>query len=281
MFGIGAISLVAYGLVNALPWKTPRLSTPVSSGKVVQATIDKNSPPVAVDSGAIDEAKRLIRDCQTRFAEVQDYSCTFSKRELLECGQQTPWHVLTMKSRVAPKSFYFKYQSPKAGREAIYVAGENRGKALVHDVGLGRLLTGTLHLDPKGSMAMEDCRHPITEAGMGHMIDTVVERWEAELRPGETLVTIDPEARVNGRPCTRIESTHTVDQPAFRFQTVRITIDHELGLPTRFEAFDWPKTPGGPSPLVEEYAFDDVRLNVGLTQRDFDPSNRRYSFGRF
>ena len=79
---------------------------------------------------------------------------------------------MSMKARTRPRSVYLKFRQPAAGREAIYVEGRNDGKVLAHDVGLGRLIAGTLHLDPDGSRAMEDCRHPITEAGIGPLLET-------------------------------------------------------------------------------------------------------------
>ena len=48
---------------------------------------------------------------------------------------------------------------------------------MAHDVGIAKFLAGTMHLDPRGSMAMEDNRHPVTEAGIGALIETVAKRW--------------------------------------------------------------------------------------------------------
>jgi len=39
--------------------------------------------------------------------------------------------------------------------------------------------------------------------------------------------------------------------------------------------------PGAAPELVEEYTYLDLRTDVGLTDRDFDPRNAAYSFGRF
>ena len=86
---------------------------------------------------------------------------------------------------------------------------------------------------------------------------------------------------IGDRPCTMIESTHPHREPGFLFHKVRLYIDHELGLPVRFEAYDWPRHASGPDVLLEEYAYIDLKLNVGLTDHDFDPNNRGYSFGRF
>ena len=39
---------------------------------------------------------------------------------------------------------------------------------------------------------MEDNRHPITEAGIGALIDTVAKHWAIELTPEESRVTFHP-----------------------------------------------------------------------------------------
>ena len=39
--------------------------------------------------------------------------------------------------------------------------------------------------------------------------------------------------------------------------------------------------PGPPADLVEEYTFSELRLNVGLSDLDFNVSNGNYAFGRF
>ena len=94
-------------------------------------------------------------------------------------------------------------------------------------------------------------------------------------------MTIDPDALVGDRPCTMVESTHPTRSPEFLFHSVKVFIDRELGLPIRFEAYDWPAKAGVAPELVEEYTYRDLRLNVGLSDADFDPANPAYSFGRF
>lgn len=237
-------------------------------------------PPVIADP--IQQAKQLIAESRRRYQNVQDYTCTFYKRERIN-GRETPTYVLSMKARSQPASIYFKFQRPtaNAGREAIWVAGRNGGKVIVHDVGLGKLVAGTLHLDPRGSRAMEDNRHPISDAGIGHLIATVSHHWEREMKPGDSQVTIQPGVLVGGRPCTLVESGHAQRQSHFMYHLVKLYIDQETGLPIRFEAYDWPRRPGLAPELLEEYTYMNLRLNAGLSDRDFDPSNTQYSFGRF
>jgi hypothetical protein len=229
----------------------------------------------------IAEAKAAIAACQARYATLRDYSCTFFKRERMSNGRMTGQHVMLMKARTTPFSIYFKFLKPNAGREVIYVQGRNGNRAQAHDVGLGKLLAGTLDLDPRSSMAMEENRHPITEAGLGHLIEEVSSRWAVEMQPGETVVTIHRSTKVGDRICTMIESKHPAYHASYLFHKVKVYIDNEHNLPIRFEAYDWPKRPGAPAELVEEYSYVNLKPNAGLSDRDFDAANPAYSFGRF
>jgi hypothetical protein len=222
----------------------------------------------------------MILRCRERYRNVEDYTCVFLKKERVD-GVMTPLNILHMKARQKPHSVYFQFVQPTKGREAIYVHGQNGGKAWVHDVGIGRLLAGTISLDPRSGRAMDGNRHPINEAGIGFLIETVIKGWEAEMRDGETKVTITPGILVDKRPCTLIVSHHPTYNRAYQFHEVRVYIDHEHGLPVRFEAYDWPRRPGTKGELLEEYTYTKLRLNSGLTDHDFSPSNQAYSFGRF
>ena len=130
-------------------------------------------------------------------------------------------------------------------------------------------------------MAMEDNLHPINEAGIGSLIDTVAFHWNNELTPGETEIRFRDDIRIGHSLCGMIESTHPLKHPSYQFYRVRLYIDREHGLPIRFEAYDWPKVKGGEGELVKEYTYLDLKVNVGLTELDFDTRNKAYSFGRF
>lgn len=226
------------------------------------------------------KAVRIIRECQSRFAGVKDYTCTFYKRERIG-DKLTDVNVMSMKMRNQPQSVYFKFHQPNKGREAIYVEGKNDGYVLAHDVGFTKFLAGTMRLDPNGSRAMENCRHPVTKAGIGNLIQTVVERWGSELSDLESVVVFDPKMRLGSAPCLLVEAIHPDKKPQFMFHKVRLFIDEALGLPVRYEAYDWPNKTGATPELLEEYAYEGVKLNVGLSETDFDASNKLYSFGRF
>ena len=156
----------------------PRVIPPESKSPVVDTTL----------ADTVLAAKQAIAGCQARYAEVDDYTCTFLKRERLD-GKLSAQQVMQMKARSRPVSVYFKFQKPNKGREAIYVAGRHKDHLLAHDVGLFKVIAGTMLLDPRSETAMNGCRHPITEAGIGSLIDTVAMRWDRELTPGESRAT--------------------------------------------------------------------------------------------
>jgi hypothetical protein len=266
-------------LIAAAPPETGRDDPPRVASRS-KPTTESDRVANRVNAEAIDRARRTLAECKTKFSSVKDYTCTFVKRERIE-GRLVSPHIMDMKARSEPTSIYFRFQRPNKGREAIYVAGRNQGKVLAHDVGIGRLLAGTLNLDPHGSMAMEDCRHPITEAGIGALIDTVAKHWATELTPEESEVRFQSDMKIGRHACLMIETIHPTRQPGFLFHKVRLYIGEEHGLPIRFEAYDWPKHPGATPELAEEYTYLDLRTNQGLTDHDFDASNRSYSFGRF
>ena len=228
----------------------------------------------------IERAVRAIADCQSRYDRVEDYTCTLYKRERI-AGRMTPLHIMSMKVRTRPQSIYLKFQQPAHGREAIYIAGRHGSKVLAHDVGLNKILAGTLALEPTSSRAMEDCRHPITEAGIGPLLHTLAKRWAIELDEDETKVSFRDDMLIGPRRCTMIESAHPHRRSEFLHHMVRVYIDQELGLPIRFEAYDWPRHPGSEPALTEEYSYIHLKLNVGLRDIDFDVANSMYSFGRF
>ena len=166
-------------------------------------------------------------------------------------------------------------------REAIYIVGRNNGKVLTHDVGLNKLLAGTLRLDPTGVWAMEDCLHPISEAGIGPLLDTLQTRWSSELDPSESVVAFRDDQTVGTRRCTMIETTHPHQRPSSCSIGSASSSTTSSDCRSTSRPMTGRPSPQAPAVMVEEYTYSDLRLNVGLSDLDFDASNGNYAFGRF
>jgi hypothetical protein len=243
----------------------PQVDAPVAPGR---------------DSHPLRPALELAQEVQADIGRnVRDYTATLVKSEL-SGGKLSPRSVIFVKIRHKPFSVYACSLEPESskGNEGIYVAGRNDGNLLGHTTGVTGKLLGTLSLKPDGMLAMQGQRYPITEIGMLNLCRRLIEAAEEDMNHAECKVTIDREARLDGRSATRIEVVHPAPRAHFKFHLARIFIDNQLKLPVRYESYDWPKGDDAEPGLIESYAYRDIKLNAGLTDADFDAHNPEYHF---
>ncbi|MDA7503851.1 DUF1571 domain-containing protein [Planctomicrobium sp.] len=207
--------------------------------------------------------------------EVKDYSATFTKRE--QIGRKMVDAQMEMKLRHDPFSVYMKFLKPGAGREVLYVEGENDNKIKAHDVGIAGL-AGTLSLDVDGSFAMADNKYPITMAGMQTMAAQVLEQWLSEIKISDVNVNYYPKARIGQTACKAIETSHRPQAPGVKFSKTRLYVDASTNFPVRVQQYDFPKKSKKEAELVEDYLYTNIKTNLKLTDSDFSTSNTSYNF---
>ena len=127
-------------------------------------------------------------------------------------------------------------------------------------------------------LAMMDNKYPITEIGLTRLVEKLIEKGERDRLVGPCEVQVLEDQHVGDRTCRLIQVTHPKPDPRYDFHIAQIFIDSERMIPLRYAAFLWPKEPGGEPLLEEEYTYLDVKLNVGLTDADFDPNNKAYNY---
>ena len=213
-----------------------------------------------------------------RLGQLQDYTATFISRERVD-GVLGDTEYMILKVRHNPFSIYVRFLAPAAmnGREAIYVKGENDGNVLVHLSGSSSIL-GTIRLKPDSVLAMAGRRYPVTEIGALNLVRRLADVARSDIQYEECEVQFVRNAMINDRRCTCLQVVHPVRRPHFRYHIARIFVDEQLDIPIRFECYDWPKAPGGPPELLEEYTYVNVQLNNGFTDEDFSPQNPKYQF---
>lgn len=219
--------------------------------------------------------------------EIRDYTCTLVKRERFD-GRLRDYEYMSVKLRQpqisqgkvkVPFSIYLRYLAPAdlKGREVVYVDGWNRGKIVVWRGG-PRLSHVTTAVDPNSDLALHWGHYPITDAGMRTLTERLLAMGKQELIYQECDVKYVEGVKINDRPCLMVQVTHPRRRPHFNYYTAQVFIDQEMKLPIRYASYDWPAAQGEPAPLIEEYTFLDVKLNVGLTDADFDFRNPAYRF---
>lgn len=244
------------------------------------------TPKPAVAAHPLDNALEMADNALQDLQTIRDYTATLVKRERYNgtLGEREYMKVKirnerTVDGKQVPFSIYMRFVQPKAvaGREVIWVKGQNEGKILAHETGI---ITGfkTFHLDPDGMLAMRNNRHPIYEAGLENLVLKLIEKAERDKAAGLCKVEYRKGAKIKGRACTMISVTHDVQKAPYDFHNAQVFIDDELNIPIRYASYDWPSAPGEEAPLIEEYTYLEVQVNVGLTDKDFDPANEEYDF---
>jgi hypothetical protein len=292
-FGFAIAALIATGAVAQTPdGARDRSQLPQPVYKVAQnlaAAGNAQAPaPVAPNQGQTPAApaahplepalKIAYASLATIHSDIKDYSATMVKRERIG-GTLHENEFMYIKVRHQPFSVYMYFLAPASlkGQEALFVAGKNDDKLIGHGVGVRKIL-GTVHLDPTGAVAMSGQRYPITELGIENLTKRLIQVAENDKKFGECEVKFFQGAKINGRVCTCIQVTHPVARKNFLFNVARVFVDNQMNVPVRYEAYEWPVTPGGQPQLLEEYTYLNMKLNNGFTDADFDENNTEYKF---
>jgi hypothetical protein len=216
---------------------------------------------------------------------VRDYTCLLVKRERIEGDLRDAQYIQTKVRTelmqgdqvVQPYSVFLSFSAPAqiAGRKVVYVQGRNDNKMLVRNGGK-RFNYVTVKLDPTSEAALRETLVPITGIGFANVTESLVTLIQQDMRrdplAANTKVKFFRNAKVNGRVCTRISVLHPQPDPSLEFSEADVYVDDELRVPIRIEAYLWPKTANEAKPLLFEYTYTQLQLNVGLSDADFSPS---------
>jgi hypothetical protein len=296
----GIAVVVACGWAGLASWADEKLSEPIykvasetaaQSNGTTQSPAPTAAPATPAAAPANGKAAKSVFDLAQKPGEhplapvvrtlkatmdeidhnVHDYCCTLVKQERVDGELGEPQHIL-LKVMSDPFSVYMSFLKPYAGREVVYVAGQNQGKMVVLDVGVKRML-GKMNLDPQGSLAMSGQKHPITDVGIRNLTAKLAKMWEGEMKFAECAVTVNPDSHADGRSATMIQVVHPIPRQDFRFNYARLFLDNEKKVPIHFDAYTWPDQAGGEPQLDEKYTYTSLKLNNGYTAREFDATN--------
>lgn len=234
---------------------------------------------------ALDMARTGLLSCQQN---VTDYTAMLVKRERIgsELGEHEFMQVKVRNRKVEggrvvqPLSVYINFLKPTSvkGREVIYVEGANEGNLIAHEGGFKGRFLPTVTIPPTGMLAMRGQRYPMTEIGVENLIVKLIERGQKARRQPDVQCEFRKNARVKDRTCTVLQVTSPTKVPGLDFHQAQVFIDDANNLPIRYIAYDWPSRQGAPLEVIEEYNYLDLKTNVGLTDKDFDPHNPAYNF---
>jgi hypothetical protein len=227
------------------------------------------APPATEKPGPLDQPLQWLYEARQTHKGIRDYTCTMVKQERVQ-GRLQEQNIMILKVRTQPFSVYMRWLSPQqfAGQEVAFVYGRNNNKMRVHFARGVKNVVGWKSVDPNDPRVFQHSRHTIYEAGIGNMIEQLIQNLEKEKQVNKTQVRI-AEYTYNNRRCYRVEATGTERSPEAQVGRCVFYLDKESKLPIRMENYEWPSTPGGTGELLEVFSFVDIRLNTGLGDADF------------
>jgi len=243
----------------------------------------------------LDPALKMATDALVKIRTVKDYTATMIKRERIK-GELGGYEFMFAKIRnrqlngdqiEVPLSVYLQFLKPESvkGREVIWVEGQNNNKLRAHEGG-GLGLLPSVWLDPDGALAMRGNLHPIYDIGIENLVLKLIAKGQTvrALGPQNCEVSFTRNAKVRAskdveRVCTVLNVRHPEQLEHYEFHLAQIFIDDELQVPIRYASYHWPSDPADTTgPILEEYTYLHLKLDVGLTKDDFDPNNPNYNF---
>lgn len=233
--------------------------------------------PHRAHAGESPDPNALILSTRESYSSVEDYTATFIKQERIN-GELKNIETVHMKFQ-KPFKVYMKWiAGAKEGQETLFVEGKNGGKILAHP-GFGGFIGGMLSLilptfaiSPDGPTAMTGNLHPITKAGIGNMIEGIIQNNSLAQANNELSIKVMGETEVDGRPCVVVERIlpKGTDYPAHRAQ---LYIDKGYNLPVKLVLHNWSDQ------LMASYEYTKLVLNPGLESIEFERRNKDYRFG--
>ena len=177
---------------------------------------------------------------------------------------------MKMKFRRKPFSVYLKWIEPHKNREAIYVEGKNNGRIVAHEpLGLLNVLRKTY---PRSTEARAQSRQTITNAGLENMVTTMIAVTELANTRGELVMKRLGEGTFDKQPVDIILRIISPEREDYPFHMFLVYIDKQRKIPLKIVGYGWNND------LLARYAYTDVKLNVGLTEEDFNIRNPEYDY---
>ncbi len=269
-FAVQCHSLISSG---SKPTRTP--------GFGVTAAVAKQEPvrPVSPEELSLDDIARhdplkLLHEARKRYDEsIIDYTCVFRKKELLN-GKLT--HVQGAKVKFRDKGdsvFMHWFENPDKARRVIYVEDKwNKGgkpAALCEPEGaIARMLVSSIAMPIHGPDAKAASRRTIDQFGFEKALDLIIKYSEMAKENGELELSYIGQAKVGGRETYVFERLlpYTGEDGVYPDRLLVYHLDKETLMPLSCASYADEKK----EQLLGRYEYTDVKLNVGLSEADFE-----------
>ena len=220
------------------------------------------------------EPPPILSGMEVAYARVQSYTARFVRQEVVD-GALRPREEALLKFQ-RPGSIYLRWTAGRpAGREILFVPGQNGDRMLVREPGLFASLA-TIVMAPDSPRVLEESRHPVTDIGIGRLIGLILDNARRAAAAGDLVVRdLGASAGPEG-PGRGVEMVLPAQaDKGYYCRRLAVVIGESSGLPLRAVIYDWADR------MVAEYGYLDLKLDPPIGARDFDAANPEYAFPRW
>ncbi len=274
----------------------------------------EEQPPAAATEPGVPTVEELLSKAEVSAKTIEDYTGFMDKQErfLDEMGKLEKTRIKFAR----PFKVYIKFLNVHNGREAIFVRGRNDNEVKVHKgsfpdftLNLDPLgdtamegnhhpvlhfgLENTIRISAKNLRKALDRKEGEFKVSDGGVVNgRPVWKIEAKLPKGGYFTTAKDDetlwdiSRRTGQDMYLIMYTNkdkydepddpdegdNVFIPRYYGGRSEMLLDKDNYMPVRATTWDWRGR------LYETYSYREMKYNVGLTRKDFDPDNKEYDF---
>jgi len=220
---------------------------------------------------ALREELKLLTLGKNWLSKQAGYTATFLRRESVE-KDVSP--VDEMQIVVRHEPFAVRLDWLETGRRVAYTDGENDNRLLVR-LGGSKRLFGTLKLDPRGRLAMQNSRHPITEIGLLDLTNRLLTRCQQDLEQADKVVCQTlPDEELSGRICAVFVVEYQTPALSPNHRSTQISVDRAWGAPVKMESTGWAEfttdVTTNESQIVESAEYRNVTFANEISASQFD-----------
>ena len=204
----------------------------------------------------------IVGEMEESYEAIADYEAIFTKQARFD-GKLSEEETIRFRFK-KPFMVYMKWiEEPRNGQEVVYVEGKNDNRLRAHKGGLFSFVV--VSLDPEGSRAMKGSHHPITDVGIGKLIELIGSEVKRATERQELKWKSLGCEEVDGRNSHKIEAAFPKERNAgYYCHRAVVWIDCEYGLPVRVKIYDWNNH------LYEKFGYRELRVNVGIPDERFE-----------
>jgi hypothetical protein len=216
--------------------------------------------------------EKWLMEAEAAYDRVESYTAIFHKQQRI-AGELLEEENIFLKFRKKPYSLYMKWVTePYKGSELLYVVGWNKGSIKAHRGGFFSFIVR--NLNPNDPRLMENNLRSVTSIGVGFLLQTVAINMRKAIKAGVLTFTDRGKENVYGRDTQVMVIDILPYENAEDYDGAQFVInqDVESKILLRIRVYD------RDGRLVENYGYENLNLDAGLSDADFVPKNPEYDF---